>query len=494
MLQGLDLRLDLSSGKRFGRLIAGSPQERKSLHSRAQALRNAAAERLHNEASSPPQGEKEPVEQMKSVLMSLPEPEPDLEQAVRSGVTGEALDAIVRKVWERRQQVLREFSARMQTEGQQMSDELRVLHDPASSVEAIERALMDLEYHVSSAHNAVDFRNMGGIEALTPFLNSSVGGVRAAAAWALGTAVKYEPASQTRAMDNGAALSLVSSLEIDPAVWGCGVEDASCLRLHLEPAARALYALGSLCRGAPLTVPSHLVHLKVPQTLASLVQQLTEAGTSGANDEVKGVFRALAVKAWGVLGDVAQGIGERRDADPAPTPPEQSTVTVTVLQDDAEQTPDAPNADAVAAAKRLLEASLMGGPCGSVVQLVVFVAGEPHEGAREAFFRQLLRAAEALPLRCHVEWATGRAFSGPPEVVRGMLSQSVGLLEAQRKSLMDSAAGAVEEAEDMMDEVDEPALAALARATGAIDAANDVEAIDHLLRPLRAGLEALKRA
>jgi hypothetical protein len=118
--------------------------------------------------------------------------------------------------------------------------------------------LGELEAYVSTLHNAEDFRGMGGIAAITQMLNDSSPRVAAAAAWVLGSAVKYAPAVQAQALADGAHVMLMTLLarargELEAAcAAGAAASPAAASGAAAGPlalAGKAVYALGALARG-----------------------------------------------------------------------------------------------------------------------------------------------------------------------------------------------------------------------------------------------------
>lgn len=157
---------------------------------------------------------------MAQILLSLPEPEPELSSAISKGLSKEQLHELLAKVWKTRQDTLRKAFEGAKTEAQQMQALLVRLLDPVSngldSVEIVE-ILESLEFFVATVHNAEDFHSMGGLLSMTMLLNSSHAPTAAHAAWVLGTAVKGQRALQQGALDSGAAPALLALLDASTA-------------------------------------------------------------------------------------------------------------------------------------------------------------------------------------------------------------------------------------------------------------------------------------
>lgn len=293
---------------------AQRPVGRRPRSAMAAAAAEAAAE-MHAEAAgaaasatvdaSAEEGLPEAESRMQSILMALPEPEPELASAIASGRRGSELAELLQRVWARRQAQLQEAMGSAKTEAQVMQGLLRqLLTVPApalassstSSVSAGAPAskdgdvavedprlalLADLEMHVAQLHNAEDFKGMGGITALVQLLNDTDVDVAAAAAWTLGTAVKYARPVQDAALGDGAAVMLVqalgrarATLQGVMAPLGHGgpppAVRPAIVRASLALAARCVYAIGALARGHPQAT-AQLLALGFSSELSSLL-------------------------------------------------------------------------------------------------------------------------------------------------------------------------------------------------------------------------------
>lgn len=106
------------------------------------------------------------VETMRSILASLPEPEPDVVDALnRPGISDAELRIILRRVWDKRQAMLKQYMDSIKTDADFMKTLIERLMVPAVSGEGSEEdprvsVLEDLEYHVGKADNAKDFKTV----------------------------------------------------------------------------------------------------------------------------------------------------------------------------------------------------------------------------------------------------------------------------------------------------------------------------------------------
>ena len=176
--------MDLSEGKRYARLIPGSRMEKIIMEERereaealereqANELARAAEEQesgLHSaergeetnqsvkeEAESHAANPFDRVEMMERVLRSLPGPREEIESAVRRKYTREEIEALIQQVWERRQRELEEAMASFQTEADGMRSIMFQLLNDTLVPEQQADLLHELDYFVTTAHNAEDF-------------------------------------------------------------------------------------------------------------------------------------------------------------------------------------------------------------------------------------------------------------------------------------------------------------------------------------------------
>lgn len=237
-----------------------------------------------------PQDLDEQHARMATVLLSLPQPEPELVDVLVSGQAGRmdrgSLTALLQKVWNKRQAELKDAFAKAKTEAQQMQGLLSRLLDPAAGAPAPAAeeggepgspiagpltvgeqiaTLEDLEFFVSAVHNAEDFASMGGLTAMALLTNSSDSRVASHAAWVIGTAVKNAPEVQAAAMTQGALYALLNLLftlleQLRGRHVHAGMDsvDASALTSvamttdSLKTLSKAVYGVGGMLRYHPV--------------------------------------------------------------------------------------------------------------------------------------------------------------------------------------------------------------------------------------------------
>lgn len=270
------------------------------------------------------------IETARRVLLELPEPDPDLADAIRRKVPQAELDALLAKVWEKRQQMLKHAMENMRDDASEMRELLASLHafgnscgsgaassdvvdDTGAGVHAdagaVRAQLEDLEFFVSQIDNAVDFVAMDGLVVMAQLLRSGHAEAVTGACWVVGTAVKYQLPLQEAAVRLGLLPLVVDALHgaIDPTRAGVvmsAVDASGRARL----ASRALYALAAIQRSSRLAqeqlaalVHSDGAHAGLVGKLLAL-QTPAAAEASGLNAAARG---KVSVKALALLGDVA---------------------------------------------------------------------------------------------------------------------------------------------------------------------------------------------
>lgn len=140
------------------------------------------------------------ADRMLAALESIPEDERqgmDLDvQALRSMPLAERL-AELQELWTVRQHELREAYDAMPKVDQLLTDRIDVLKNTEATEHEQIGALEDLEDLLSDIDMARDFHSIGGFPTLVSMLlDSQPESIREVAAWAIGTAVKNEPAHQ----------------------------------------------------------------------------------------------------------------------------------------------------------------------------------------------------------------------------------------------------------------------------------------------------------
>jgi hypothetical protein len=265
------------------------------------------------------------AELMESVLMGLPDPEPDLMEAVarRNEMSKEEMLALLRRVWDRRQVMLREAMSKMKTEAQQMHGVLQRLlqaQDGSTVTDPVADRiglLEDLEYHVGKVDNARDFGKMGGLTAMCLLLNDSTPQVRSAAAWVVGTAVKYETGLQEEAKAGGAIPLLLDALNN---VLQAASPPAAVPSSRLREASRMVYTLGALMRGntasqrefvqlGGLHVFAHVLHAALDANTHASASAAPPAGVGGGRGGDRGgaaLLLQLGARVSLLLGDIVE--------------------------------------------------------------------------------------------------------------------------------------------------------------------------------------------
>lgn len=256
--------------------------------------------------------------EMADVLLSLPIPETDLADAIRARLPPEELQAIIRRVWERRQGELKEAFASAKTEAQQMQALLAQLLQPSAhglAADGVVTILEDLEFFVSTVHNAEDFRGMGGFLPVIQLLNHSDAAVAAAASWTLGTAVKGQRSLQDSALELGALPSLITLLQrAVPSTSAAAGAPASLSLGQLKLGNKALYALAGMTRYNE-EAQAQLLHLGGVGHIAAAAQRVTPlfsdaaaaAAAGGANGaKMRAAARTLVSKGLTLCADLVQ--------------------------------------------------------------------------------------------------------------------------------------------------------------------------------------------
>jgi hypothetical protein len=376
--QGLDIRMDFASGKKYARNIPeadrskyrkfggkgeaavapAAPSAPDASASTFSSLLQAAGDDLAAPSSAGKTLEETPISpavaglgldaasaRIADVLLSLPEPEPELESALVSGMPRDQLQALLARVWERRQKVLKEAFASARTEAQQMQELLGRILDPGAhglSEDDVVETLESLEFFVATVHNAEDFEAMGGLLATTLLLNSSHLPTAAHAAWVVGTAVKGHARLQEAAVATGAAPALVEMLHAAVDVAGSAdtttTTAAAAVVPALKAANKAVYALSGLMRFSPraqAAVAAVGGHTALTRALAAAAGRAGSAGAVEGNSAAVRQARTLASKVLTLLADQASdesegasrggaGVGDsdgegREDGEPSTT-------------------------------------------------------------------------------------------------------------------------------------------------------------------------------
>jgi hypothetical protein len=243
--------------------------------------------------------------QMAEALMGLPIPEMELEEAIRRKLPPEELQALIRRVWERRQAELKEAFASAKTEAQQMQELLVRLLEPAAhglDAQGVAAVLEDLEFFVSTVHNAEDLRGMGGFLPLVQLLNHSDNAIAAGAAWTLGTAVKGQRGLQDSAIELGALPALVQLLQRS---LERSASSPSVLQ-QLKLTNKALYALAGLARYNRLA-QEQLVDLGGLSSIADTIEMASKiASDSSLDAKLRNTARTTIAKCLTLVADMVE--------------------------------------------------------------------------------------------------------------------------------------------------------------------------------------------
>ena len=201
----LDLRVELATGKEYARLKPVPKKQDLQLDDASTSQRNeTAADRAARVAT------------MYNVLLSLPEPPPELSDQNVTRLTPQQLEDLLKTLWDRRQVYLREAYAEMKTEAELMEGNLAML-SLLSSSKPDDRTRMlelleELEFLVANTDNAHTLDKIQGWPKVIERLNDTDAEVALRAAWVVGTAVKLDEVVQGQALDRGLLPVLVGEL------------------------------------------------------------------------------------------------------------------------------------------------------------------------------------------------------------------------------------------------------------------------------------------
>ena len=259
---------------------------------------------------------------MATILLGLPEPELEVEAAFTQGMSREQIQDLLKKVWNRRQEVLKEAFAHAKTEGNQMQELLNQLLQPEKhnlTTEDTIDILESLEFFVATMHNAEDFHAIGGFNVIIQLLNHTNILIRTPAAWILGTAIKGHNGLQRAALDLGLAPALMEMLHksldtlTDSLTTPTKTEGLNKNNLlALKAANKVIYALNGLIRYSSLA-QSHVLAVGGGETLMRTltIAQQYAVSTVGTKQEtgltpVERQARTLISKIFTLLSDLAQ--------------------------------------------------------------------------------------------------------------------------------------------------------------------------------------------
>ena len=172
------MKLDIKNNKQYARLPVKAPDPPQPL---LQPVEGAA----EDEWVTSPQARAEAVGKMYHVLMGLPEPPPELEDDTMTKLSADELEALITKLWLRRQEYLKGVGADVKTEGEILEGDLKILEvlsSPQNDTEMLD-ILEELEYLVAQTDNARTVANLNGWPAIVRTLSASTDEVATAGAF-----------------------------------------------------------------------------------------------------------------------------------------------------------------------------------------------------------------------------------------------------------------------------------------------------------------------
>lgn len=268
--------MDVYRGKKWGRLSPSTepkqPAEATEVDSQGETQERHVSTETDQEEEQ--QQTQDPVEHMRNILGQLPEPDPEVREALTSRLPPEKMKEILNRVWQKRQKQLEEAIKKMKTEAQQMhsilqdlgENNIRYAEGQQNASDYIVTNLEDLEYYVGKLDNARDFAKMGGLEACLMLLNHTELPVREAAAWVVGSTVKMERELQDLAVSIGSIPMFLNAVK-DLANWNT---EASFLPLaHIQVLNKCIYTLGGILRRNP-NAQAQLMYLDGGNTLVQI--------------------------------------------------------------------------------------------------------------------------------------------------------------------------------------------------------------------------------
>lgn len=206
---GLHYRMDLAAGKKYAKLMEGKEPAKLVVNSSdnvegTEVELNLGDEKHYKNLNSA---------KAEELLLGLPEPDPELVSGLFANMPAAERDALVKKVWARRQRELQLDSQKAVSNFSSMNKLLQTLLDIEASEESKIQSLVNLEYYVADIDNAVDFVSMGGIQVSKQLLRSESVEIREKAFWVIGTTVKDQKKLQKVAVDVGILSILVQAIE-----------------------------------------------------------------------------------------------------------------------------------------------------------------------------------------------------------------------------------------------------------------------------------------
>jgi hypothetical protein len=200
-----DWKVELATGKEFARKRPPAP---------APGVIEEADPGVEEEFVDTAEARAETAAKMFRVLLGLPKPPPELGADKLHSMPPAELEALIAKLWARRQQFLKETYSDTQTEQDILEGHLnmlKLLKSPEHD-DDLETILGELEYLVMQTDNARTLANLKGWPTIVRTLNITTDAVATAAAWVVGTAVKLDNQVQNAALDAAVMPKLVALL------------------------------------------------------------------------------------------------------------------------------------------------------------------------------------------------------------------------------------------------------------------------------------------
>lgn len=297
-----------------GRRSAAAQAMHDEAVARDAALGSAAAAAPQQEPQAPPAdpagdtaiaSDEDAADLARRVLLELPQPPEELVRAAAAGVSGDELDALLRRTWARRQAELAEAAAAISDDASAMQAYLRALATTAgleygggSASDAVQlrgdalaARLEDLQWLVSSIDNAVDFAALRGLPVIVELLQHNATEAVHGAAWVLGTAVRHHAPLQEAATALGGVPALLDALHTAVRA-GDG-----------RTATKCVFALTALARGCPAAQEQLAALVGEGGRHAAAVRQVL----SGAGDaEDADALRKARFRMVSMLGDLSR--------------------------------------------------------------------------------------------------------------------------------------------------------------------------------------------
>ena len=227
-----DVKLVFESGKQFAR-------------NRPEPAGIQAEEGPPEDPAAAAEREAAATAKMYEILLGLPEPPAELLAPETSKLSPEELTELLTKLWNRRQEFLKEtYDDSADTEQEILQGNLNLLSmltSPADDAE-LSPVLEELEYLAAQTDNARTIQNLKGWPAIAKTLEAPTDHVVMQTAWLVGTAVKLDEQVQNAALDANVMAHLLARLP-----GGTLTEQQQ--PSSTETLTKVSFALGHLLRG-----------------------------------------------------------------------------------------------------------------------------------------------------------------------------------------------------------------------------------------------------